>query len=424
MSTPGIIRDIAAAAEHDVIKRKKIAYEDFLKDIGYPSLVFDKPQDPEFMLTGPIPLTLNSTITILGSGKSGTVILGHKTDDQKEVAVKVSKDNGFNNIVECQMLESLKHENILQCFGYSIIEDHFCMVTEFMAGGSLGELIPKRSTLDPRKRSYGWRQIVALLIQLAKALECLHSQGLVHGDVSSKNLLLSGDRRTLKLADFEMAARLKIGIRCYDPSKLIIGTLPYTSPESYQGSDNYKAASDMYSFGRVMGAIILGKSCDEPIPYYLSCIKEGRIFDPVFNTQPKDFAPWLLNFFDNNIEVAKAFLALGLQLENVDPSKRPSAESVVAQLQKLLEYPIEPSVDGEQFPPDHDASNAPLSDLPLPAPIPLSKPPLKAPVVSRRFLYDVIPGIPLDQSPWVPTVSRPDDATPPAQEIKPTQEHG
>ena len=78
----------------------------------------------------------------------------------------------------------------------------FGLVMSFESGGSLQE------TLFPR-RSVSWPSTMVdrlrVLKEIATGLYQLHATGLVHGDLKLENVLLSGDDRHVRLADFGLA---------------------------------------------------------------------------------------------------------------------------------------------------------------------------------------------------------------------------
>lgn len=85
------------------------------------------------------------------------------------------------------------------------------------------------------------------LIELASALEYLHSCGIVHGDVKGPNVLLS-ESYSVKLCDFGLARPFSV---CTTSPLQGKGSTPWQAPELMIG-EHKTAASDAYAFGMTM----------------------------------------------------------------------------------------------------------------------------------------------------------------------------
>ncbi|KIJ14400.1 hypothetical protein PAXINDRAFT_116081 [Paxillus involutus ATCC 200175] len=124
----------------------------------------------------------------------------------------------------------------------------------------------------------------------AAGLHYLHSQSIVHGDLSGSNVLIDGNGRAC-ISDFGLSIVLtKLGGSTYATSGHAGGTLRWTAPELIdtqvpEDEDNPldvspTPQSDVYSFGRIMLQVLTGKI---PYHYYvrepqvLSAISKGMI---------------------------------------------------------------------------------------------------------------------------------------------------
>ncbi|KAK7829287.1 serine/threonine-protein kinase sty13 [Quercus suber] len=74
------------------------------------------------------------------------------------------------------------------------------IVTELLLGGTL-----RKYLLNMRPRCLDTRVAVGFALDIARAMECLHSHGIIHRDLKPENLLLTADHKTVKLADFGLA---------------------------------------------------------------------------------------------------------------------------------------------------------------------------------------------------------------------------
>jgi len=164
------------------------------------------------------------------------------------VAVKELKYQNLNEEVleefrkEISILGKLRHPNVVLFMGACTEAPHLCMITEFLAGGNLFELLHERpsETLPP----------LPLLIQMgwqtALGLNYLHltkPQQILHRDLKTMNLLLDS-YGNIKICDF--------GLSCVKSKNETVtetvGSPFWMAPEVLQGKQ-YGEAADVYSFG-------------------------------------------------------------------------------------------------------------------------------------------------------------------------------
>src|SRR5215471_7184337 len=113
---------------------------------------------------------------------------------------------------EFHTLAQLVHPRIVEVYDYALDDAGPFYTMELLDGGDLQQLVP----ID-------WRRACSIARDVCSALSLLHSRRLVHRDVSTRNVRCTNDGLA-KLIDF--GAMLPMG-----PSKVIIGTPPYVSPE-------------------------------------------------------------------------------------------------------------------------------------------------------------------------------------------------
>ena len=93
---------------------------------------------------------------------------------------------------------------------------------------------------------------------MAQALEDIHRQGVMHGDLKPSNILIDANADTVKLADFGMSRIFERQFAYYPES--LEGTLPYISPEQ-TGRTNKPVdyRSDFYSLGVTLFQVATGR---------------------------------------------------------------------------------------------------------------------------------------------------------------------
>ncbi|MCI0377797.1 MAG: serine/threonine protein kinase [Gemmataceae bacterium] len=192
----------------------------------------------------------------LGAGAMGTVYRGkHKQSGQK-VAIKIVIPALIANDVamkrfgrEIEVLEKLKHPNIVKYIGKGKLGKSPFFVMEYIEGESLDHVMERRGRIT-------WEEIIPLGQQLCAALQHAHEKGIIHRDLKPSNLMVLKDG-AVKLTDFGIA-------RDTDQTALTrahatVGTAAYMSPEQCQGEKNITVKSDLYSMGIMFYELVTGK---------------------------------------------------------------------------------------------------------------------------------------------------------------------
>lgn len=231
----------------------------------------------------------------LGRGGMAFVYKALDTRLNRLVAIKVIRrtaflDEHYEAMIrrferEARSLAILDHPHIVKVFDYGEQEGSPYLVMQFLAGGSLKDLV--RSTQSPPD----WCEAVRLCIPVARALAYAHRQGIVHRDVKPANILLSVQGEPM-LSDFGIAKILHTGEGALTGSGVSIGTPEYMAPEQAMG--NVVAQSDIYSLGIVLFELVTGQrpfTADTPMAVMLKHIQEPIPDVRVFNaTLPEELA--------------------------------------------------------------------------------------------------------------------------------------
>nr|XP_043635871.1 serine/threonine/tyrosine-protein kinase HT1-like [Erigeron canadensis] len=174
---------------------------------------------------------------------------------QNDVAVKLisqpEEDRDLAEMLERQftsevvLLFHLNHPNIITFFAACKKPPLFCIINEYLAGGSLRAYLHQQEpySLHPNF-------VLKLAIDIARGMQYLHSQGIIHRDLKSENLLLS-ENMCVKVADF--------GISCLESqcgsAKGFTGTYRWMAPEMIKEKKHTKKV-DVYSFAIVMWELL------------------------------------------------------------------------------------------------------------------------------------------------------------------------
>jgi len=162
----------------------------------------------------------------LGKGGYGVVYRGHDDQLRRDVAIKVplqeriaSPADAEAYLAEARVLAGLDHSGIVPVFDVGQTDEGFCyVVSKYMAGGDLADLI--------KKRRPSHEDAAELIVRIADALHHAHKRGLVHRDIKPGNILLDEIGHPL-VADFGLALRDE----AFGSGSMRCGTPRYMSPE-------------------------------------------------------------------------------------------------------------------------------------------------------------------------------------------------
>ncbi|KAJ0037836.1 hypothetical protein Pint_23869 [Pistacia integerrima] len=228
---------------------------------------------------------------LLGKGSHGCVYKAVLRG--RQVAIKKPSKNQEISLEvdnEIEILSKINSPRLVNLLGFSNDSKDRLLVVEFMSNGTLYDV------LHSNHRPLNWGRRIRLALQVAKAIEILHSEKppIIHRDIKSANVLI--DRNfNARLGDFGLALRCGVDnyrLRSTPPA----GTIGYLDP-CYLTPDNLSTKTDVFSFGILLLEIISGRKAIDVgfsppsiVDWATPLIKKGKIvavFDPRI-PPPKD----------------------------------------------------------------------------------------------------------------------------------------
>jgi Tol biopolymer transport system component len=188
----------------------------------------------------------------LGTGGMGKVFRARDTRLQRIVAVKILNETGALDpdrqrrfAQEAVAASALNHPNIITVYDVGIEGDTPYLVSEIIDGGSL------RAEMD--RGRIPLKRVIEIAHQIAEGLAAAHEAGIVHRDLKPENVMLTADGR-VKIVDFGLAKTEEYEPMLTSPTVtqtaagLIVGTVPYMSPEQARGT-RADFRSDQFALG-------------------------------------------------------------------------------------------------------------------------------------------------------------------------------
>jgi serine/threonine-protein kinase len=152
---------------------------------------------------------------------------------------------------EAQAVGLLDHENIVTIYQYGQEGSFYFLAMRYVEGIDLAELMEEytnQGKLMPYERA------IAILEQVAAALDHAHERGIIHRDIKPSNILLGANDRAY-LSDFGLVLRQSVD----QTLGTAFGTPRYISPEQATDSQRVVPQSDIYSLAVIVYEIVTGE---------------------------------------------------------------------------------------------------------------------------------------------------------------------
>ncbi|OHS97880.1 TKL family protein kinase [Tritrichomonas foetus] len=257
----------------------------------------------------------------IGRGGYATVHLAKLKATGQEIAVKELfatqlTPRRINYLKrEINSMRHLHHPNLLNMIGVTVTPP-FCIATVYYPNGSLYDTI--------RKPNFTPQLASTVALDVARALEYLHAQGMIHRDLKPPNILMDKDLRAV-VCDFGLT-RMASPIMSSE-----LGTVQWMAPEVLSQGGKYDNTIDVYAFG-----MILYEMAAHEIPFH-NYARPLQVASKVMAGERPQIPS---NISDSLQSLIKRCWAQ-------DPSQRPSMHQVVAELETGTT--VFPGADATEF---------------------------------------------------------------------------
>jgi tRNA A-37 threonylcarbamoyl transferase component Bud32 len=216
----------------------------------------------------------------LGRGGMGEVYLAHDSFTQRDVAVKFTRLDKFEDaeigarlkklwLNETRIAGKLDHPHIVQVHEAGVFSDHAFLVMEYVEGESLAahtapdRLLPVATVAD-------------IVFKVGSALDYASRLGMLHRDIKPANVMLLNDGG-IKLMDFGACYLTNVE----DTQVFDVGTLPFMPPEHFDNRPP-SVQTDIYATGVMAYQLLAGRYPFEADTFQaLLAEKQTRLFVPL-----------------------------------------------------------------------------------------------------------------------------------------------
>ena len=198
----------------------------------------------------------------IGMGRFGTV---HRALWHGDVAVKILKEDYLDEHtieafkVEVAIFKNTRHENLVLFMGACMKPPRLAIVTSLCKGNTL------YTHIHLRKDKFNLNRTTLVAQQISQGMGYLHSRGIVHKDLKTKNIFLENEKVIItdfglfsvtKLLYCDMGLGIPSGWLCYLAPELIRNLKPYRPTNE---DLPFSKASDIYAFGTIWYELLCGE---------------------------------------------------------------------------------------------------------------------------------------------------------------------
>jgi serine/threonine protein kinase len=204
----------------------------------------------------PVQIGKYPILGLLGRGATSTVFRARDPFKERDVAIKLIDPAVFKGadaplartgfLVEANLVGKLDHPHVTEIYDVVGTNEEHYVVMEYVPGGTIERYCQPGSLMDADSA-------IDVIFKAAKALEHVHSLGLVHRDIKPANILIY-EGTDIRVTDFGAAQTKTFS----QTSRMRAGSPLYMSPEQIKGEE-VSFQSDMYSLGVVLYHLLTGQ---------------------------------------------------------------------------------------------------------------------------------------------------------------------
>lgn len=260
----------------------------------------------------------------------------------RDVALKVPKnDSGKKRFARSAAMSArVTHPNVAKTYDYIDDGRRQFLIEELIEGHDLRHVLEEIFfCLDPHLAAHVFHH-------LAKGLEAVHREKVIHRDLKPGNIMLSRDEdlSNIKITDFGIAkmaeAEIGEGLRSFSDetlaSRTVVGAIPYMAPEVLSNRDDVSTGADVWSLGAIIFYLLTG---DKPFGDGVHAVQK------ILARRPPERPAMLTKVSSQFRQLVDELWDLIMQCLEPNPSKRPTASELVEKCNRLC-YSRAPRASG------------------------------------------------------------------------------
>ncbi|KAK4416529.1 Serine/threonine-protein kinase STY8 [Sesamum alatum] len=246
---------------------------------------------------------------------------------QADMSAIMSPELQEKFIREVSMLSRVNHDNIVKLLGVAV-EPTMMIITELMRGGTLQKFL-----WSVRPNCPDLKLAICFALDISRAMAYLHQNRIIHRDLKPSNLLLTEDKRKMKLADFGLARE-----EADDDMTTEAGTYRWMAPELFSVEalhlgikKHYDHKVDVYSFSMVLWELLTNRTPFKGRNNVMVAYAAATNRRPSTDDIPAPLARLLQSCWAENPESRPEFQQITVYLENFLRSIcQPTTTSLIA----------------------------------------------------------------------------------------------
>lgn len=297
-------------------------------------------------------------LDVKGHGANGSTFVAKQRGLDRTVILKTLNhaDAGgrLRFLREAYALSLISHPNVVGFYGYGIWEQQPYLAMELVEGADLDALLSARQTLPA---SY----LMSIARQIAAGLECLHNNGIVHRDLTPRNVIIGAFDRSaplVKIIDLGLAKLVgnqeHFSANQVTEAGQAIGSVLYMSPEQCRGVEA-ASSSDVYALGCIIYRLFAGRppyGGDSAITLMLQHTEAA--FPKLPGSAGRDSDP-LMRRLNSLIEACVV----------QEPTERPAAAEVIKELDSICASVSPARLENMQIPTQSTSDSLPSPVVPI-----------------------------------------------------------
>jgi eukaryotic-like serine/threonine-protein kinase len=195
-------------------------------------------------------------LQLLGQGGMGAVYKARDRELERDVALKLIRSDLARNPEillrfkqELILARQVTHRNVIRIFDLGQADGFKFITMEYLEGRDLRVVLRERGKLPAEEAA-------KIILQICRALEAAHLEGVIHRDLKPQNIMLDANGRAYVM-DFGIARSAHLpGMT---QTGALVGTPEYMSPEQAKG-EKLDERSDLFSLGAILYELLTGQS--------------------------------------------------------------------------------------------------------------------------------------------------------------------